>query len=100
MRQSALAVEGLERHRKRTLRERFLDGMDKVVPWNALCDSRAMRHFAGLDLDRALTKVEHPFLVLKRIFGFREVRCRSLAKNANRLFIACGLVNLCMARRH
>ena len=45
------------------------------------------------------SKVEHPFLVLKRIFGFNKVRYRGLDKNANRLFVACGLVNLYMARR-
>ena len=45
-------------------------------------------------------KVSHPFLVLKRIFGFSKVRYRGLDKNANRLFVACGLVNLYMARRH
>ncbi len=44
-------------------------------------------------------KVEHPFLILKRIFGFNKVRYRGLDKNANRLFVACGLVNLYMARR-
>lgn len=44
-------------------------------------------------------KVEHPFLVLKQIFGFTKVRYRGLDKNANRLFIACGLVNLYMARK-
>jgi len=44
-------------------------------------------------------KVEHPFLVLKQIFGFNKVRYRGLDKNANRLFVACGLVNLYMARR-
>jgi len=44
-------------------------------------------------------KAEHPFLVLKRIFGFNKVRYRGLDKNANRLFVACGLVNLYMARR-
>lgn len=45
-------------------------------------------------------KVEHPFLVLKRICGFDKVRYRGLDKNANRLFVTCGLVNLYMARRH
>ena len=45
-------------------------------------------------------KVEHPFHVLKRVFGFVKVRYRGLAKNANWLFVACGLVNLYMARRH
>jgi len=44
-------------------------------------------------------KVEHPFLILKRIFGFNKVRYRGLDKNANRLFVACGLVNLYMARK-
>ena len=44
-------------------------------------------------------KVEHPFLVLKRVFGFTKVRYRGLGKNATRLFVACGLVNLYMARR-
>jgi len=48
---------------------------------------------------RVRAKVEHPFLVLKRIFGFNKVRYRGLDKNANRLFVACGLVNLYMARR-
>ena len=31
-------------------------------------------------------KGEHPLLVLKCIFGFRKVRYRGIAKNANRLF--------------
>jgi IS5 family transposase len=44
-------------------------------------------------------KVEHPFLVLKRVFGFSKVRYRGLEKNATRLFVACGLVNLYMVRR-
>ena len=44
-------------------------------------------------------KVEHPFLVLKRLFSFNKVRYRGLAKNANRLLVACGLINLYMARR-
>lgn len=44
-------------------------------------------------------KVEHPFLVLKQIFGFNKVRYRGLDKNATRLFVACGLVNIYLARR-
>jgi IS5 family transposase len=48
---------------------------------------------------RVRAKVEHPFLILKQIFGFSKVRYRGLDKNANRLFVACGLVNLYMARR-
>ena len=48
---------------------------------------------------RVRAKAEHPLLVLKRIFGFTKVRYRGLHKNANRLFVACGLVNLYMVRR-
>lgn len=45
-------------------------------------------------------KGEHPFLVIKRIFGFTKVCYRGLDKNAHRLFVICGLANLFMARRH
>ena len=48
---------------------------------------------------RVRSKGEHPFLALKNIFGFKKVRYRGLAKNANRLIVACGLVNLYMVRR-
>ena len=44
-------------------------------------------------------KVEHVFLVIKRIFGWSKVRYRGLAKNAHWLVISCGLANLYMARR-
>ncbi len=47
---------------------------------------------------RVRAKGEHPFLVLKRIFGFTKVRYRGIDKNATRLFVACGLANLFMAR--
>jgi len=45
-------------------------------------------------------KVEHPFLVIKRVFGFTKVRYRGLTKNAERLFVVCALANLFMARKH
>ena len=44
-------------------------------------------------------KVEHAFLVIKRIFGWAKVRYRGLAKNTHWLFISCGLANLYVARR-
>ena len=44
-------------------------------------------------------KVEHAFLVIKRIFGFAKVRYRGLGKNANRLFVTCALANLYLLRR-
>ncbi|MDN5851175.1 MAG: IS5 family transposase [Nitrococcus sp.] len=42
---------------------------------------------------------EHPFHTLKCVFGFTKVRYRGLGKNANRLFAACGLINLYRVRR-
>lgn len=45
------------------------------------------------------SKVEHPFLILKRIWRFAKVRYRGLMKNANRLFAACALANLFMVRK-
>jgi IS5 family transposase len=44
-------------------------------------------------------KVEHPFLIIKRIFGFVKTRYKGLEKNAHRLFVTCALANLYMLRR-
>ena len=44
-------------------------------------------------------KVEHPFRILKRVFGFDKVRYRGLAKNHHRLCANFALVNLYMHRK-
>ena len=44
-------------------------------------------------------KVEHPFRVIKRQFGFMKVRYRSLAKNTAQLVTLFALSNLWMARK-
>ena len=44
-------------------------------------------------------KVEHPFLKVKRLFGYGKVRYRGLSKNAERLAMLLGLANLLTARR-
>ena len=44
-------------------------------------------------------KVEHPFRVIKRQFGFAKVRYRGLAKNTAQLVTLFALSNLWMARR-
>ena len=44
-------------------------------------------------------KVEHPFLYVKRHFGYATVRYRGLAKNRNRLYLLFGLANLLLAAR-
>lgn len=69
--------------------------------------ARASRHKALSALERAQNrnkskvraKGEHAFLVIKRLFGFAKVCYRGIAKNANRLFVACALANLFMVRR-
>jgi hypothetical protein len=38
--------------------------------------------------------VEHPFLTLKRLWGFAKVRYRGLAKNANRTNAMLALINV------
>ena len=52
---------------------------------------------------RIRSKVEYPFLIIKRIFGYRIVRYRGLHKNRTQAFTLCALANLYMfarANRH
>ena len=48
---------------------------------------------------RIRARVEHPFHVIKRLWGFTKVRYRGLAKNATRAFAALMLANLYLLRR-
>ena len=65
-------------------------------------NKRAYRHAPLTQADRATNrrkssiraKVEHPFLIIKRLWGFAKVRYRGLAKNANRAFAMLALANL------
>lgn len=43
--------------------------------------------------------VEHPFHIVKNLFGHRKVRYRGLAKNGHQLYTLFGLANVMMARR-
>jgi IS5 family transposase len=44
-------------------------------------------------------KVEQPFRILKRLFGFDKIRYRGLAKNHHRLCANFALVNLYLHRK-
>ena len=66
--------------------------LDKSHPIEALVD-QAERLKASI---RA--KVEHPFRVIKRQFGFTKVRYRGLKKNTAQLTTLFALSNLWMAR--
>ena len=48
---------------------------------------------------RIRAKVEHPFRVIKRQFGYVKVKYRGLAKNTANLLTLFALSNLWMARR-
>lgn len=43
---------------------------------------------------------EHPFRIVKHLWGFRKVRYRGLAKNTARVCAIFALANLYLARRH
>ena len=69
--------------------------------------AKAYRHRSLSEEERARNrtkskvraKVEHVFLVIKRIFGWAKVRYRGLAKNTHWLQISCGLANLYVVRQ-
>ena len=48
---------------------------------------------------RVRAKVEHPFRILKRIFGFDKVRYKGIAKNHHRMCANFARVNLYLHRK-
>jgi IS5 family transposase len=50
-------------------------------------------------LSKTRSRVEHIFLIAKRIFGFSKVRYKGLTKNTNFAFVLFALSNLYMVRR-
>ena len=65
-------------------------------------NKRAYKNRPLTDADKATnrrkssvrSKVEHPFLTLKRLWGFAKVRYRGLAKNVNRAFAMLAMLNI------
>jgi transposase, IS5 family len=51
------------------------------------------------EYSRVRSRVEHPFHVVKRLWGFSKVRYRGLAKNTTRAYAAFALANLYLARK-
>jgi IS5 family transposase len=78
---------------------------------DALYESTVLRRFAGEDAvdeverrknrtkARVRSKVEWPFRILKRVFGYTKVRYRGLKKNHEWLLAAFALVNLYQHRK-
>jgi len=81
-----------QRERLKTLAPRAKDFTNK----------RAYRNAPLSDADRETnrrkssvrSKVEHPFLTLKRLWGFTKTRYRGLSKNANRAFAMLAMINI------
>jgi IS5 family transposase len=71
-------------------------GKRKTLPGSALGDLLERIEHAKASI-RA--KVEHPFHVVKNLFGHRKTRYKGLAKNTAQLFSLFGLANLMLARR-
>ena len=71
-------------------------GKRKTLPGSALGDLLERIEHAKASI-RA--KVEHPFHVVKNLFGHRKTRYKGLAKNTAQLFSLFGLANLILARR-
>lgn len=67
--------------------------LDKDSPMGAVLDQ--LEHVKA----SIRAKVEHPFRVIKRQFGYVKVRYRGLAKNTAQLHTLFALSNLWMARR-
>jgi len=66
-----------------------------------LTDSEADRETEALEKVKASirAKVEHPFRIIKRQFGFVKVRYKGLAKNTQQLYTLFALANLYQFRR-
>jgi IS5 family transposase len=86
-------------YRGKAQRERLKDIAPRAKDFT---NKRAYRNAPLTDADRETnrrkssvrSKVEHPFLTLKRLWGFAKTRYRGLAKNANRAFAMLAMVNL------
>ena len=85
--------------------ENRLENLGREIDWQVAMRPGKRRQLEP-GSDEALTekfkasvraKVEHPFLRVKRAFGYAKVRYRGLAKNTERLALLLGLGNLLTA---
>jgi len=86
-------------YRGKQQRERLKEIAPKAKDFT---NKRAYRNSPLTEADKATnrrkssvrSKVEHPFLTIKRLWGFAKVRYRGLAKNANRAFAMLAMLNV------
>ena len=69
---------------------RFLRVSDNAIDWERHIENRK---------SAVRCKVEHPYRIVKNIFGFRKTVYRGLRKNLNRLHVLFASANLYMLAR-
>ena len=74
--------------RQRGLIKTMVEGAEKAAVQAAEKVKASVRAF-----------VEHPFHIVKNLFGHRKVRCRGLAKNGHQLYTPFGLANVVIGGR-
>lgn len=90
--------------------ERRKENQDKTVSWHVAMRPGKRRALPETPLGRLLgaieqakarirAKVEHPFRVIKRQFGYLKTRYRGLRKNGAQIVTLFALANLFLARQ-
>jgi len=84
--------------------------LERQLDWQIACKRgiiKALAEGAEKEAVKAVEKakasvrayVEHPFHIVKNIFGHRKVRYRGLAKNGHQLYTLFGLANVVIGAR-
>ena len=85
--------------------QRQADAEAEGVEWRVLRKAKRGRKLTCADRsfnrksNRTRARVEHPFGILKHLWGYRKVRYRGLAKNAAQLFTLFALANVYLTRK-
>ena len=85
--------------------QRQQDAQEEGVEWRVLRKAKRGKklncadHSFNRKSNRTRARVEHPFGIIKHLWGYRKVRYRGLAKNAAQLFTLFALANVSLARR-
>ena len=88
------AYLGVENHSEKAkkMKRRVLKRRSSIAKMEPRRQELERRRAQAISSKRA--KVEHPFLVVKRIFGWNYTRVRGLEKNAARFNMMCMLANI------
>ena len=85
--------------------QRQQDAQEEGVEWRVLRKAKRGKklncadHSFNRKSNRTRARVEHPFGIIKHLWGYRKVRYRGLAKNAAQLFTLFALANVYLARK-